>query len=185
MENRTLNVGLKLRFEKFDEVPAGFAITAVQCVNDVFYQSELRDLHDIRNQFSEIPAVALDAAEQRMRESRKDAVLLQGFQKGSLEIAVIGAGLAIWFLKQTLGETIKEAWLEGGLHERIKEFLTKRRSEKYHAIAQDSERRLERKLRTKVEMGYSDSYEHVSITLQVWFHPGEHPPFPRQHEDSF
>jgi len=185
LEDRTLNIGLKLTFEKFDEVPAGLAIAAVQCVNDAFYKSELRDLHDIREEFGEIPAVALDAAEQRMRESRKDAVLLRGIQKGSVEIAIVGAGLAIWFLKQTLGETVKEAWLESGLHERIKAFLVRRRSEKYHAVAQESERRLERKLRAKVQMGYSDSYEHVSITLQVCFHPGEHPPFPRQHEDSF
>jgi hypothetical protein len=154
-------------------------------VNDAFYRSELKDLHDIRDGFSDVPAVALDAAEQRMRESRKDAILLQGLKKGSLEIAVIGAGLAVWFLKQTLGETVKEAWLDSGLHERIKAFLLRRRTDKYHAIAEDSERRLTRKLGTKVQMGYSTSDEHVSISLQIWYHPGEHPPFPRHHDDVF
>ena len=185
MENMTLNIGLKIKFEKFDEIPAGIATAALQCVSDAFYRRELKDLHDIRDEFREIPSVALDAAEKRMQDQRKDAVLLQGLHKGSLEIAVVGAGLAIWFLKQTLGETVKEAWLESGLHERIKAFLLKRRSEKYHVIAEDSQRRLERKLGTKVEMGYSDNHEHVSITLQVWFHPSEQRPFPRQHDDNF
>jgi hypothetical protein len=181
----SLNIGVSLRFEKFDEIPAGLAMLAVQCINSAAYRRELRDLRAIRAEFREIPAVAFDAAEQRMRQSRKDAVLLRGLREGSVEIAVVGAGLAIWLLKVTLGETVKEAWLESGLHERVKMFLLRRREEKYHAIAEDAQRQLERQLGARVEMGYSDNLEHVTITLRVWFHPDEYPRFPRQHEDNF
>ncbi len=182
MEKGTLDIEASIVFEKFDEIPADLAIKAIQCINDAFFFSELDDLRYIRQEFKEIPRVAFDAAEYRMRQHKRQSVLLHAVNKGSLEIAVVGTGLAVWFLKQTIGETIKEAWHESELHKKIKRVLVSRRSDKNRSIMEDAKRRLEQNLRIEVQVGYSDDLKRVHIGFQIWIPPDYKEPFPRRHD---
>jgi hypothetical protein len=185
MENISLNLGTKITFEKETQIPAGIAIDVLKIINESFYKSELQDLYALREEFPEIPLIVFDATEIRMQREKTSAILVRGIQKGSVEIIVVGTGLLIWVLKQTLGETLKEAWIESNIHKRIKNFLLGRRSEKHKKIREESKRMLEYKLRAEVHVGYIDDNKNAQITCNIWFFPPDERPFPRTPDELF
>ena len=180
MREISLDLEMKISFQKFTEIPAGIVMDAIKSINDAYYYSEIQDFKDIQREFPEIPKIVFDATENRMRKNRDSAVLLRGIEKGSVEIAVVGSALLIYILKQTLGETLKEAWLEGDLHKRIKDFLLGRRSEKNNRIREDTKKRLENKLKAEVESSYSDTLQKAEIGCRVWISPFQEEPIIRR-----
>jgi hypothetical protein len=184
MEKVTLDIEATITFEKYDEIPVDQAIMAITCINEAFFASELEDLRALRYEFADIPSVAYDAAEHRLLQYKKRSVLLMGINKGSVEIGLIGAGLALWFIKQTIGETIKEAWRETDLHKRIRQFLTSRIHEKRQAIVEDSKRLLEKRLAASVSVKLIDTTERAQIKVQIWISPKNKEPFSRSHEQT-
>lgn len=179
MDNASLNLTTKLKFVKHNQIPAGIAIEAIKIINDSHFKSEIQDLFELKKEFPEIPQIVIDAAETRMRRERNSAVLVKGIEKGSVEIVVVGTGLLIWILQQTLGETMKEAWLDSKYHKKIKDFLLGRRSEKNRKIREETKRALRYKLRTEVQIGYSDDLKNAQINCEIWFYPPGERPFPR------
>lgn len=180
MENKiSLNLTTKLKFVKHSEIPAGVAIDAIKILNDCHFNSEMQDLVDLKKEFPEIPRIVFDAVETRMRRERNSSVLVKGINKGSVEIIVVGTGLLIWILQQTLGETMKETWLESKLHKKIKDFLLSRRGDKHNKIREDTKRKLRQRMHVEVQVGYSDDYKNAEINCEIWFYPPGEQSFPR------
>ena len=169
MDKISLNLTTKLKFAKHNGIPAGIAIDTIKIINDSYFRSELNDLFELKKEFPEIPQIVIDATETRIRRERNSAILVKGVEKGSVEIVVVGTGLLIWVLQQTLGETMKEAWLDSKLHEKIKNFLLGRRSKKNRKIKEDTKKRLRYKLHAEVNVGYSESNENAEIHCEIWF----------------
>ncbi|WP_233009521.1 hypothetical protein [Rheinheimera faecalis] len=53
-----------------------------------------------------------------------DAYYLQKLEKGSIEITISLTAFGIWLLQQTIGESIKEAWLKSEMHKNLVSYLS-------------------------------------------------------------
>lgn len=177
MKTTALDIDVRLKLSCNQHLSAELLISAIQCVNDAYFASELSDLRAIRKEFPKLPQVAFDAAEHRMKKYKKTSVLINAVDKGSIEIAIAATGLAIWVLQQTLGETLKEAWQESDWHKQLKQFLLKGRHKKVEKVREDAQKRLERKLPVdRVNTGDQQSLDNVSgdgaiIKIEVFIRP--------------
>ena len=79
--------------------------------------------------------------------------------------------MLIYFLKQTLGEPLKEAWLEGDLHKRIKDFLLRRKHRKQVSIIEDTVLRLNHRLPVRVRIEIIEDENEVVYNLTFYI-PG-------------
>ncbi|MCF5703429.1 hypothetical protein [Pseudomonas syringae] len=53
-----------------------------------------------------------------------EAYYVEKIERGSLTITVIVSSAGIWLLQQTIGESIKEAWLQSEMHKNLVAYLT-------------------------------------------------------------
>jgi hypothetical protein len=160
-----LEVLIDLRAKRVD---AMLLAESVRCIEAELHRSEVRDLEEIAGAFPELPAVALDAARQRLPLLRGHSFVLTGAKSGSLVLTTCLVGLAVWVLKETLGSTVKESWVESGMHARLKEFLMKRRDSKAARLRERIAAQLPRRLD---KLGYG-----VSVDIaESWIGDEEQP----------
>lgn len=146
MKSTPLDIDVRLKLCCDQNLPAELITQSMQCVNDAYFASELSDLREIRKTFLQLPQVAFDAAEHRMKKHKRSSVLISAVDKGSIEIVIFVTGLAMWILEKTLGETMKEAWLESDSNKKLKKFLLKGRHKKVKHFREDAHKRLARKI---------------------------------------
>lgn len=188
------SLGIHIELMLWNRRPTGYPhdvlAKTLSAVNSAVFASELVDLRAIRQEFPELPEVVFDAAFHRMRSYRGSALRIQAASSGSLLIAGAVAGVTIFVLKQTLGETIKDAWEESQMHERLKSFLLRRMGGKTHQIATGSAKRIEKTVRTEVIIEYDGPLDSERpskphrIRLRVEFSE-EDKDYPPAREDLF
>src|SRR6185436_11089596 len=92
-------------------------------VNAVVLEQEGRELETLARDLEGLPPLALDAARHRLSLRSGEGVLFYSASKGSIVLCGVVAGLSAWILQQTLGETLKEAWVESDMHKKLKRLL--------------------------------------------------------------
>lgn len=123
-EIRELNkIPVRIYFGERQKFPAKLFSHVIGVIDEAIYQVEIKELELLSKTFPEIPKVSIDAARYRLQEYRGSSVFIENVSRGSIYLECFAVGLSIWLLQQTLGETIKEAWLESESHEKIKNFL--------------------------------------------------------------
>lgn len=113
------------------EIPAFILTIVLNHIEASIHETEIKDLLDITSNFlfekpiqiDEIPGLFVDALAYNHERRKGKCLLIKRMEGGSFIIEGVVAGLAIYILKETLGETLKEAWKESKLHEKIKDFL--------------------------------------------------------------
>ena len=146
-----------------EKIPYAVFRQITDAVNSVAYESEKRDLRAMQMEFPDLPNVAFDAAMHRLRKHRSSSVLINELRPGSLIVVASVAGLCIWVLQQTLGETLKEAWLESHGHERLKKFLLKRMGGKRHELATKTAQRIARKVPSETSISHNGPVDANSL----------------------
>jgi hypothetical protein len=123
--NHSLGIEIEVRLHQMrtQEIPYSVFRKILDSLNRAAFESEKKDLKAIRNEFPKLPDVAFDAASHRQKEYRYSAILIKELKPGSLIVAGVVAGVSIWILQQTLGETLKEAWLDSQGHQKLKKLL--------------------------------------------------------------
>lgn len=81
-------------------------------------------LHLIRS--SELPGNLQQSLRDKLRPqlSHIPAYYVEDVSRGSVTIAISLTAVGIWLLQTTVGETIKEAWLQSEFHNRLLAYLT-------------------------------------------------------------
>ena len=166
------------------EIPYSVFRKILDALNKAVYESENKELDTIQAEFRELPSVAFDAARYRLRQYRYDAILIKDLRPGSLIVAGAVAGVAIWVLQQTLGETLKEAWLASEWHQRIKSLLLRRMGQKRHSLATDAVRRIERAVPSETHVSYdgpvdatvSEEPSRIIIDVRIEIRTQDYPP---------
>lgn len=134
-------------------VSAGNVSRITALTEQAIFELELSELEFLKQEFKEIPEYIYDAAILRLYRKSGSAFLVKEAQSGSIILGGIAAGLAIWLLNQTIGETVKEAWLESESHTRLKNLLLKRFGGKKKALGEQVEKKLnENGVQTGVEV---------------------------------
>lgn len=149
---------IQLEFERF--VFSSDLQRIISISQEAIYDLEKRDLYLVRNQFQDIPDIVFNAAAARLHDYSGNLLLFNSASKGSIILGGAAAGLAVWFLNQTLGESVKEAWLESESHEKVKEFLLQRFGGKRKATAQLLSEKFE-------QAGYESTFEELDNKVVV------------------
>ena len=181
-----LGIEIVLRLHQMgpEEIPYSVFRKIVDALNRAVYESENMELATIQAEFPDLPSVAFDAARYRLRQYRYDSILIKDLRPGSLVIAGAVAGVAIWVLQQTLGETLKEAWLDSEWHQRIKSLLLRRMSHKIYSLATDAARRIERSVPSETNISYdgpvnarvSEAPSRITIDVKIEVSTKDYPP---------
>jgi hypothetical protein len=81
-------------------------------------------LHLVRT--SDLPSNLQQSLRDKLKPklSHLTAYYVEDVKRGSLELVVSVTLVGIWLLQTTLGETIKEAWLQTQFHKKLLEYLT-------------------------------------------------------------
>ncbi|MBF0258581.1 MAG: hypothetical protein HQK62_07050, partial [Desulfamplus sp.] len=184
--NQGLGIEIEVRLHQIgpEEIPYSVFRKILDSLNNAVFESEKKDLRAIRSEFPDLPDVAFDAASYRLKEYRYSSILIKELRPGSLIVAGVVAGVSIWVLQQTLGETLKEAWLESQDHKRLKEFLLKRMGSKIHSLATDAAKRIERAVLSEASIGcnypgdpaYLEEPSKIKIDVRIEINSKEYPP---------
>lgn len=73
---------------------------------------------------------ASPSEKQSMRDRLKgqlnhiEAYYLERLEKGSIELTITLTAFGVWLLQQTIGESIKEAWLKSDMHKDLVDYLS-------------------------------------------------------------
>lgn len=113
---------IRLRFRDGEAFPASLVGDTVRMVEAAVYEEEKAEL-DRAREIGDLPALFVDAAETRLHRYRGVSVVFTSASSGSVILIGTVVGLALWLLNQTLGETLKEAWLASASHQAIKSYL--------------------------------------------------------------
>ena len=119
--DRPLDVRILLKFLEAD-IDGRTLMGALDDLEAVLYQAERVTIDRIAHQ-SELSPLVRDAALERLRKYRGRRFRLRDVQRGSLGLDLIVTGVAIWVLKNTLGESLKEAWQNSNVHKLFREAL--------------------------------------------------------------
>jgi hypothetical protein len=175
----TLNIQTKVKIQNENAIPAGLLIEILRAVNHSYFYSELNDLRDLRKEFPEIPNIDFDNVETRIKNYHNSATLVQGINKGSIEFVTVGSGLLVWLLQQTLGETIREAWIEGNWYAKIKKFLLERVVDKPYKISKEIKIFLKRNLKAEAEILIDVNSEQQVVFIYITIFANENRIFSR------
>ena len=120
------DVSVALRLEGGTAFPAGFITQTISVVERSAFSTEVEELEAIFEEFPEIPQVVCDACRHRINDFRGNALLVSAAKPGSLVLFATCTALAYWLVEKTLGETLKEAYKESDMHEKLKALLARR-----------------------------------------------------------
>ena len=150
-EIEQIPIQIKVDFPIF--VSAGNFSRIAALTEQAVFELELAELEYLRREFREIPESIYDAAILRLYRKSGNAFLIKEAHSGSIVLGGIAVGLAIWLLNQTIGETVKEAWLESESHTRMKDILLARFGGKKQALGEQIEKKLnENGVQTGIEV---------------------------------
>lgn len=126
MDAQVPSIELHLRFAVRSALPAGLLARVIDYVERSVFSVEESELAAIMAEFEELTPLAEDATRYRLDSYKGRSVLVHSARDGSIVLLATVAGISVWVLQQTLGETLKEAWLESESHERLKRLLLRR-----------------------------------------------------------
>jgi hypothetical protein len=131
-------IGIELHFSGAPAFPAQLILGAIEAVERAVSWEEREEIEAMQKDLGDVvPEAVFDAIRYRIDRTAGRAINFDRASSGSLILGGIAAGLAIWFLDKTLGETVKDSWLESSFHERLKQFLSLRLKGKAQRIAKN------------------------------------------------
>lgn len=158
--------GIRIHFE-VSELPCDILVRVAAAVERAAAAVERDEIEFLNQHFPE-HAAPLDAARYRLQSYEGAAVVIERAESGSIILAGVLAGLAYWILDNTLSETLKEAWTNSSLHDRLVDLLSGRR----HLRAQKMVDQLETD--ASLRQGRWPVRLHVTVVLEdihIYVHP--------------
>src|ERR1700738_3023787 len=113
-------ISIRVRFRGAEALPAAFIASSIAIVETEVFRSEYDELDVIFRELGELPAIIRDACHHRIQQYEGNSLLFENAAKGSLILIGVGSALAYWIVQNTLGESLKDAYKESGLHWRLK-----------------------------------------------------------------
>jgi hypothetical protein len=129
------DIVIELRFMRERPLDAKILSQALDTLEVALYASDRRDIERITLEL-DLPTLAKDASLERLREHRNRRLLLTEARTGSLILEGVVAGVALFVLKNTLGEAFKDGFRETDSFNRIKDFFRREIDNKALFIAE-------------------------------------------------
>jgi hypothetical protein len=123
--NEPTELNLRILFEGGQAFPSSFIVQSVDIVEQEIHRLEQDEIGELA-EYIGLSAMARDACYHRIEAYRGSSLLLTRAANGSIIIVGVLAALSYWIVENTIGETIKDAYKESELHERLKAILLRR-----------------------------------------------------------
>ena len=157
------DINIKIDFTSLKYYQANVIEKIIHLVGASIFDSEIDDLNTIAMRFPELPTVVIDAAKHRINKYKGSALLLEYSERGSIILGGVAAGVAIFILQKTVGETLTEAWVNTNMHQRLKNFLLEDYTSKASRIVEAIKVR-KRKGRWETHYGYNIEVSSSSVS---------------------
>ena len=132
------DIGIELHFKGAPAFPAQLILGAIEAVERAVFREESEEIDAMQKELGDVvPAPVFDAMRYRIGDTMGRAINFDRASSGSLLLGGIAVALSYWLLDKTLGETVKESWLDSNLHQRLKTFLSACLKGKSKRIAKD------------------------------------------------
>ena len=115
-------IRIEFKFNEKQGLPSYVLTEVISCVEQALYRGQVEALEDL-SEIPQLPQVAVDAARQRIQSCQGTSFIIKQAKSGSLILEGTFALLGLWLLDRTLSETLREAYREGTLHQKLKEVL--------------------------------------------------------------
>jgi hypothetical protein len=182
MEQNEESIEIRISYEDSDYFPAKAVAETIGHIDAIVLEQEGRELETLARDLEGIPPLALDATRHRLSLRSGEGVLFYSASQGSIVLCGVVAGL-YWILQQTLGETLKDAWIESDLHKKLKRLLLAGSRYKAEAIAQGIEKRhtisLGEQKRVELRANVDTEYGVTIINVHATLHGADLPPLKR------
>src|SRR5689334_17930904 len=113
-------IEISIHYAGAKQFPSNFVTSVIDAVENAVFEAEMEEMREIQAEFGDLPQVR--NALYQLNMHRGEYVRFVTAREGSVILAGV-AGLVFWILQNTLGETLKEAYLETKLHKKLKEVL--------------------------------------------------------------
>jgi hypothetical protein len=160
------DIAIVATFSGAPHYPAKLIGKTLDLIETGVFVTELDEVDALQKTFKDVPNAIFDAVRWRVRTYQGATVHIENAGQGSIILGGLVAGVAVWVLQQTLGETIKEAWRESSWHEQLKHYLTQQRGTKARKIKDEiikmrdwDEYRVLREYGCEMEVAVTDYYQ--------------------------
>jgi hypothetical protein len=176
-------ISVRVRLRGAEALPAAFIASSIAIVENEVFQSEYDEVDIIFGEIGDLPAVIRDACHHRIRQYEGNSLLFQDAAKGSLLLLGVGSALAYWIVENTVGESLKDAYKESGLHSRLKSLFLSRLGGRGKELSQRLNNRLFQPIsdpKVIAQVNYA-SNGHVTVDVDLRINRLEKiPPTPSQ-----
>lgn len=139
MKTNQFDIVIELRLRDNDYVRSKFLLQAFDDLETALYASDRKDVEQAASSL-DITNVVKDASLERLRQHKNNRLLLTEAKTGSIEIFALVAGVSYYILDKTLGETLKDSYVNSYLHKELKEFFRRKIDEKALSIVENIRR---------------------------------------------
>jgi len=167
MEKHMDEIQIEVHFCQRQSVATSTLTTVLRSIESAIIETEKQEIEVLSDKIKDIPVVAIDACYERLRKYNGFAYRLSATRSGSVVVVGLVAGVAYYVLDKTLGETLKEAWLESKMHEKIKNLLTDRRNVRAHKISDLIHKKLKRRMPIDYISQGVGTRDLIMITIQL------------------
>lgn len=173
--NANISINLKIDYPQ-KEIPSIIITRAINNLEEAIYNSEYYETMLLTTQcvFEEpiephdIPQLFRSAIDYGYDQSKGINLTISSINQGSVIIEGAIVGIALYILKNTLGETLKEAWKKTKAHEKIRDILLSRRDTRAEDIALNFKEYMSADAQIKDKLGISPDVEfHLNNDSQI------------------
>ena len=151
-ENKSVEI--KLVFE--GEPPTGLIFDTVQVIEEEIRQSQRAEMEFALEEL-DLPGYVKSVCRRRIESATGVSLRFKSARTGSVVLVAGVTALGYWILQNTIGETLKDAYKESGMHERLKHLLLSRLRRQTEDLGSALSGRLVRQT--------SDAPTHVSVNV--------------------
>lgn len=137
------DIQVRIRFEGAKAFSALLIADTLDAVEAAIFEVEEDEVNELSNELRDIPESIFDAIRLRIERLEGQTLRVEHASAGSLVIEGTVAYAALWLFKETIGETLKEAYRDSNMHIRLKKFLLRNHKKKAEQIVKRILRKLD------------------------------------------
>lgn len=133
------NIRLEITFHGLDYVSDRTSREVMKSTSKLMRRAQIAEIIYLLKR-AELPLSQYQSLLDRSVKFLQDAPLLniKEAHQGSWQIIAGVGAFGIWFLQNTIGESLKEGWKQTRLHQQIKDYVSKFRPEKLREFIQEN-----------------------------------------------
>ncbi len=119
------DIVIRLHLADHDAVTGKALVQALDSLETALYSSDREDVLELSAELR-LPAVARDAALERLRNYRNLRLQFYDARQGSLTLFAIVTGVTLFVLDKTIGESVGEAFKDTDTHRKLRVLFSQR-----------------------------------------------------------